>query len=250
MDVNSGVFEVSRPEAELVVNKETGKLEDKKEDQQEATIEHCFMLLSNITAIEHGQVHVLGLESESESPTAKKHTQFIISESIFGMFCYFNKNTSFDFVSNVMANLACQAEGRQFLVEQKYIEAIVDQMIKQKLNDHRRKFLICCLRNLLFDVETYEQKFLEMGVPSDICKVLIDEQGIMSQLPESWPAKFAAKSDKELGEVDMDNTSKLVECLFLLQKSPILFKVLKELKVQDILLKVQIPKTEEYIDVN
>lgn len=54
LNMNSGVFEVSKPEAELIVNKETGKLEDKKEDLQESTIEHCFMLLSNITSIEHG----------------------------------------------------------------------------------------------------------------------------------------------------------------------------------------------------
>lgn len=165
------------------------------------------------------------------------------------MFCYFNKNTSFDFVSNVMANLACQSEGRQFLVEHKYIEAIVDQMIKQNLNDHRRKFLIGCLRNLLFDVETYEQQFLDMNVPRDICKVLIDEQGIKSELPESWPKKFEAKYDKHNSEIDMDNTSKLIECLFLLHKSPVLFKVLQDLKVQDILLKVKVPKTAEYIDM-
>lgn len=91
------------------------------------------------------------------------------------MFCYFTKNTSFDFVSNVMANLACQDEGRKFMVENKYIEVIVEQMVKQKLNEHRRKFLISCIKNLLFDVESFEQKFYDMGVPKDICKVLIDE---------------------------------------------------------------------------
>lgn len=68
LNVNSGVFEITKPEAELVVNKETGKLEDKKEDLQEATIEDCFMLLTNITAIEIGQEHVLGLQTEADGP--------------------------------------------------------------------------------------------------------------------------------------------------------------------------------------
>ena len=135
------------------------------------------------------------------------------------------------------------------MVEQKYINAIVEQMVKQKLNDHRRKFLISCIKNLLFDVETYEQQFLDMGVPSDICKVLIDEVGLKTKLPESWAPNFAAKCDKKESEIDMENTCKLVECLFLLQKSPILFEVLRNLKVQDILLKVKIPNLMAYVDV-
>jgi hypothetical protein len=40
------------------------------------------------------------------------------------MFCYFSKNCAFDFVANVMANLACQAEGRKFMIEHSYIETI------------------------------------------------------------------------------------------------------------------------------
>ena len=76
------------------------------------------MFLSNLTAIEEGQKHVLGVEGEGKF-------KFIITESIFGMFCYFSKNKAFDFVANVMANLACLEEGRNFMIEHKYIEAIV-----------------------------------------------------------------------------------------------------------------------------
>lgn len=68
--------------------------------------------------------------------------KFIIAESIFGMFCYFSKNTAFDFVSNIMANLACQKEGRMFMIKHKYIDAISLQMISKPLNSHRRKYLI------------------------------------------------------------------------------------------------------------
>lgn len=51
--------------------------------------------------------------------------KFIILESMFGMMCYFSKNKSFDFVANIIANMACLSEGRKFMVKHKYIEAIV-----------------------------------------------------------------------------------------------------------------------------
>lgn len=98
-----------------------------KEDVNEQTIEYCFMLLSNISGTEEGQKHVLGVDKEGKF-------KFIVAESIFGMFCYFTKNTSFDFVANIMANLACLNEGRKFMIENKYIEAIVVQMVTKHLN--------------------------------------------------------------------------------------------------------------------
>ena len=67
------------------------------------------------------------------------------------MFCYFTKNTIFDFVANIMANLACLNEGRKFMIDNKYIEAIVVQMVTKYLSQHRRKYLMTCLRNLLFE---------------------------------------------------------------------------------------------------
>ena len=82
----------------------------------------CFMLLSNVTAHEVGQKHVLGIP---ETGTEEGKFQFIIAESIFGMFCYFSKNTSFDFVANIMANLACLKEGRNFMIDHLYLEAMV-----------------------------------------------------------------------------------------------------------------------------
>jgi hypothetical protein len=149
------------------------------------------MLLSNITAHDIGQSHVLGLNSDK--------FKYVIAESTFGMFCYFAKNTIFDFGANVMANLACLEEGRKFMIDNKYIEAIVVQMVTKKLNAHRRKYLIQCLRNLLFEYEKYQDKFMDMNVARDICKVLIDEQGLTEDhLPESWKfcsAKFAKKKE-------------------------------------------------------
>lgn len=48
-------------------------------------------------------------------------------------------------------------------------------MLTKPLNAHRRKYLIQCMRNLLFEYESFEEKFLEMNVPRDICKLLLDE---------------------------------------------------------------------------
>ena len=60
-------------------------------------------------------------------------------------------------------------------------------MVTKDLNSHRRKFLINCLRNLLFEYQPYENKFMEMNVPRDICKLLIDEQGLVEdKLPDNW----------------------------------------------------------------
>ena len=140
------MFDIVRKD--FKVDPDTGKVI--QEDKTETIIEYCFMTLSNLTATEEGQKHLLGLEHKSK---------FIIVESVFGMFCYFSKNTAFDFVSNIMANLACLSEGRQFMIDNKYIEAMTVQMISKDLNKHRRKFLITCLRNLLFEYEKYQDKF-------------------------------------------------------------------------------------------
>lgn len=100
---------------DIVINE--GKI--KMEDPTEAIIEYCFMIMSNLTSQEVGQKHLLGVE------LAESKSKFIIAESVFGMFCFFSKNTVFDFVSNIMANLACLKEGRSFMIDNKYIEAIV-----------------------------------------------------------------------------------------------------------------------------
>ena len=88
------------------------------EGGSEEIIEHAFMFLSNLTAIEVGQEHVLGVQGDGKF-------KFIVVESVFGMFCYFSKNVAFDFVANIMSNLACLEAGRNFMIDHKYIEAIV-----------------------------------------------------------------------------------------------------------------------------
>ena len=140
-----GAFEIVK--REIKVNEETGEIHHV--DINEQIIELSFMLISNFTTNDAGQRHLLGIEGDQKY-------KFIIAESFFGMFCYFSKNSIFDFVSNIMANLSCLKEGREFMINNKYIEAIVIQMVTYNLSTHRRKFLIQTLRNLLFEYEKYE----------------------------------------------------------------------------------------------
>jgi len=237
LDPAQGVFELV-PKA-TKIDPKTGQAV--LDDKSEQAIEHCFMLLSNVTAVEAGQRHVLGIEGEGKF-------KYIIVESVFGMFCYFSKNTSFDFVANIMANLACLGEGRSFMIDHQYIEAVVVQMVTKYMNPHRRKYLQACLRNLLFEYAAYESKFLEMNVPRDVCKVLIDEQGLADELPESW-ATWKAKTPKsDLADIDMPNTAAMVDALVLLANSTRLLKRMHEIDVQSLLPVIRLPQTPEWED--
>ena len=199
------------------------------------------MLLNNITAIEIGQKHVLGIESDAKF----KH---IVAESIFGMFCYFMKNACFDFVSNIIANLACQAEGRKFLIQNKYIEAIVKQMTTKEMSQHRRKYLMTCLRNLFFEFQLYQDIFLEMDVPKHICKVLIDEQGIVADLPDAWTSCKAKKAKLNELEIDYQNWCYLIEALALLSENMVLRRRMFELNVHSLLPCVKLPTGGDWED--
>ncbi len=83
------------------------------------------------------------------------------------------------------------------MINHKYIDAISLQMISKPLNSHRRKYLIQCIRNILFEYQDFEQNFLELNIPRTLCKVLIDEQGLTDKLPESWQ-KYKSRVEKNI----------------------------------------------------
>lgn len=91
------------------------------------------------------------------------------------------------------------------------------------------------LRNLLFEFEAYEQKFLELNVVNDICKVLIDEQGLVENLPEAWAQQKAKMMKTGESEIDMQNTGHLIDALVLLGKSKPLLRRMHELEVHTLL---------------
>jgi len=132
------------------------------------------------------------------------------------------------------------------MIENKYVEAIVIQLVDKGPNTHRREFLQACLRNLLFEYEKNEAKFLEMNVIRDVCKVLIDEQGITAeQLPESW--KFcAAKAEKSFDEINFKNSAGLIDCLTLLSNTDPFLKRMHEINMEALLPKIRLPQTAEW----
>lgn len=66
------------------------------------------MLLCNLSIPENGAKHLLG----------EGKTRGAIIENITGMFNYFKTNTTFDFVSNILANTSALAAGRRWMIEQ------------------------------------------------------------------------------------------------------------------------------------
>ena len=63
------------------------------------------MLITNITMVEEGQRHVLGLDGDAKLKGA-------LMENFFGMFHYFSEKPEFDFMANVLANVSSHKEGR------------------------------------------------------------------------------------------------------------------------------------------
>lgn len=135
------------------------------------------------------------------------------------------------------------------MIENKYVEAIVLQLVDKSPNPHRREFLQACLRNLLFEYEKNEEKFLEMNVVRDVCKVLIDEQGITAeQLPESWKfcAAKAAKSFDQLSEWNFKASAGLIDCLTLLSNTDKTLERMHEIDLEALLPKIRLPQTAEW----
>jgi hypothetical protein len=92
------------------------------------------------------------------------------------MFCFFLKSNIFDFVSNVLANITAIKEGRDLLLStdspSMMFAKIVDMLRWQKVNNHRRQHLLECLRNLTFEYEPQEAKYLECNFVKELGHML------------------------------------------------------------------------------
>ena len=80
-------------------------------------------------------------------------TKGAVIDILFGMFTYFKTNAVFDFTSNIISNVSALKDGRQYMLENKILQYILDLLLKVKLNSHRRRYLIEAIRNLLFEYE-------------------------------------------------------------------------------------------------
>ena len=77
-----------------------------------------------------------------------------------------------------------------------------------------------------------------MNVPRDICKVLIDEQGLQAdKLPESWKM-FASK---HASEVDVQNSINMIDALVLLANSDKLLSLMHKIELESLLPLIKLP---------
>ena len=85
-----------------------------------------------------------------------------------------------------------------------------------------------------------------MNVVRDVCKVLIDEQGLTAEmLPESW--KFcAAKIDKPWADINYKLSAGLVDMLTLLSNTDDQLARMHEINIEAVLAKVRLPQTPEW----
>ena len=132
------------------------------------------MILTNLTVSEEGQKHLIG----------DLKTKGLILDNLFSMFCYFLKNPMFDFISNIVANVTAMKEGREVVIEYAMMPKILDILRYDKVNAHRRKHLIEALRNVAFEYEGMEGKFLESGLVKEVAHVLSNEIGLLENIPE------------------------------------------------------------------
>lgn len=70
-------------------------------------IQSALMFLTNVTNQTKGAEHLLGQGKQTGA----------ILENLFGMFAFFKTNPTFDFASNILANVTALKEGREFIIE-------------------------------------------------------------------------------------------------------------------------------------
>ena len=85
------------------------------------------MFLTNLTMIEEGKKHVLGLDGDHKLKGA-------IIENFFEMFSYFCLKTEFDFTANVLSNVISLIEGREELIENNILSKII-LMVKENVKE-------------------------------------------------------------------------------------------------------------------
>jgi hypothetical protein len=186
------------------------------------TIELLAMLLTNVTISDEGQKHVIG--------DIKKRG--LILDNLFGMFCYFLKSGSFDFMANVFANVTAIKEGRDVVIEQSWLPKIIDMLRWNKVSLHRRKHLIECVRNVAFGYEAYEAKFKELNLIRELAFILASEEGLVEGLPAEVAVFKASKKPLEVSKVNVKN---IVDTFILLSNSENLMKEIADLNL-DLLL--------------
>lgn len=112
-------------------------------------------------------------------------------------------------------------------------------------NDHRRKQLLACLRNLCFEYEDYEADFVQLDLLPKLVKLLVQEQGI-AQLPSEWShLQGVAPRELFMRQIDMDNTHEILDSIVLLINADKFLKELHQASFQTLLRCVKCPNFGE-----
>ena len=61
------------------------------------------------------------------------------------------------------------------MLENKMLEKMLDMLIKNEVNQHRRNHLIECVRNMAFAYEKYEKLLSEQKVITKVMWILAEE---------------------------------------------------------------------------
>ena len=80
------------------------------------------------------------------------------------MFCYFGSSGTFDFISNILSNVSALKEGRNYMLENKMLQKLVELLKANKINSHRRTHIIETVRNIAFEYEAYEKLFIAVSI--------------------------------------------------------------------------------------
>ena len=166
------------------------------------------MLLSNVTLIDDGKNHVLGLD---------KSTKGALLFSVIGMANFFKKNSNFDFVSNIMANVSSIKEGRQFMLDEKVMGILVESLLNNEVNGHRRMHYIDCIHNFCFEYDTRAEEFLKAGVVENLVKLLVIESKVVVNETMGLPAYLVGLGIETPSDQDQKkfNLLKLIMCFLL-----------------------------------
>ena len=66
------------------------------------------------------------------------------------------------------------------MIEQNILKQVLEILLStaNPPNDHRRKHLLACLRNICFEYDDYEADFVQLEILPKLIKLLVKVQGI------------------------------------------------------------------------
>lgn len=124
---------------------------DNKELQNESLINLYFMLMTNLTSFEVGQMKFLDIDNDN--------IKGILFFKLLDKFFEYAHHNAFNFFSNVIANVSSLKAGREIVLENKIFKIFLIQL--DKMNNMKIMNMLRFFRNCSFEYEKYESQLLE-----------------------------------------------------------------------------------------